>query len=158
MNVQGFYQKVVFSFLLVYFFFPTGVSWTLVTCSICVLSQRVRPDLTRCHPGSRNVFPVQPTVWQKRTDLWCVCVRRTTSEHPWTPPQHPAQVIQLFNVVQSLMSCLNSAAFPGLFYLLHRAADLWVHSHTHKLLLYGCRLSSKTLTSRQYTTVKYHRE
>lgn len=109
---------VLFSSNLV-FFSPNSVSWILVTCFICVHLQRVHLGLTRCPPGSRSAFPVQPTVWQKRMDLWCVCVRRTTSEHPWIPPQHPAQVIQLFNVVQSLMSCLKSVASPGLFDLFH---------------------------------------
>lgn len=58
--------------------------------------QRVPLAPTRCPPGSRSVSPARPTVSQRRKGLWCVCVRRITSEPPWTHPLHHAQVIRLY--------------------------------------------------------------
>lgn len=85
---------------------------------LCVLFQRVPLAPTRCPPGSRSVFPVRPTVSQRRKDLWCVCVRRTTSEPPWTHPQHHARVTRLYMFIFvcvcphhsiSLMHCIISS-------------------------------------------------
>lgn len=60
------------------------------------LFQRAPRALIRCRPGSRSAFPAQPTVSPRRKDPWCACARRTTSEPPWTHPQHPARVTKSY--------------------------------------------------------------
>lgn len=120
--------------------------------SVCAVFQPVPLDPTRCPPGSRSVSPAQPTASQRMRDLWCVCVRRTTSGLPWTLPQHRAPVIRLYVFIfmcvwwpfgilsfsyYTLTSCIISSrhfcikwaisCLKANHYLTHSAFYLYVH-------------------------------